>query len=78
MFTLFIYNFSATVLSICNKFNWHMHSQLVLSLHWILTCSFQGHELALHVLYHLHSLDILDSVESSSFAVYEKFLLVVV
>lgn len=41
--------------------------------------SFQGHELALHVLYHLHSLDILDSVESSSsFSVYEKFLLVVV
>lgn len=37
----------------------------------------KGHELALHVLYHLHSLDILDSVESSSFAVYEKFLLVV-
>ncbi|XP_038898452.1 uncharacterized protein LOC120086087 isoform X2 [Benincasa hispida] len=38
----------------------------------------KGHELALHVLYHLHSLDILNSVESSSsFAVYEKFLLVV-
>ncbi|XP_022977156.1 uncharacterized protein LOC111477314 isoform X1 [Cucurbita maxima] len=37
----------------------------------------KGHELALHVLYHLHSLNILDSVESSSFAVYEKFLLVV-
>ncbi|XP_022140519.1 uncharacterized protein LOC111010308 isoform X2 [Momordica charantia] len=37
----------------------------------------KGHELALHVLYHLHSLDILDSVESSSSAVYEKFLLVV-
>ncbi|XP_022940451.1 symplekin isoform X2 [Cucurbita moschata] len=37
----------------------------------------KGHELALHVLYHLRSLDILDSVESSSSAVYEKFLLVV-
>ncbi|KAG6591713.1 Symplekin, partial [Cucurbita argyrosperma subsp. sororia] len=37
----------------------------------------KGHELVLHVLYHLHSLNILDSVESSSFSVYEKFLLVV-
>ena len=55
-----------------------MNSWLVLSIHLILMSSFQGHELALHVLYHLRSLDILDSVESSSFAVYEKFLLVVV
>ncbi|CAB4267386.1 unnamed protein product [Prunus armeniaca] len=36
-----------------------------------------GHELVLHVLYHLHALTISDSVESCSFAtaVYEKFLL---
>ncbi|XP_065881785.1 uncharacterized protein [Euphorbia lathyris] len=39
----------------------------------------KGHELVMHILYHLHSLVILDSVESSSYAsfVYEKFLLVV-
>uniref|UniRef100_A0A5B6YMW5 Symplekin n=2 Tax=Davidia involucrata TaxID=16924 RepID=A0A5B6YMW5_DAVIN len=37
----------------------------------------KGHELAMHVLYHLHTLMISDSVEHSSFAtvVYEKFLL---
>ncbi|KAG5048627.1 hypothetical protein JHK85_009730 [Glycine max] len=37
----------------------------------------QGHELVLHVLYHLHSLMILDSVgnASSSAVLYEKFLL---
>lgn len=41
---------------------------------------FQGHELVLHVLYHLHSLMIFDSVEnaSSSAVLYEKFLLGVV
>ncbi|KAJ9674105.1 hypothetical protein PVL29_023574 [Vitis rotundifolia] len=40
----------------------------------------KGHELVLHILYHLHSLMISDSVEHSSFAavVYEKFLLAVV
>ncbi|XP_031276645.1 uncharacterized protein LOC116135075 isoform X2 [Pistacia vera] len=39
----------------------------------------KGHELVLHVLYHLHSLMILGSNESSSYAavVYEKFLLAV-
>ncbi|CAK7347323.1 unnamed protein product [Dovyalis caffra] len=39
----------------------------------------KGHELVLHILYHLHSLTILDSAESASYAavVYEKFLLVV-
>lgn len=37
----------------------------------------KGHELAMHVLYHLHTLMISSSVEQSSFAtgVYEKFLL---
>ncbi|XP_052203340.1 uncharacterized protein LOC127808772 isoform X2 [Diospyros lotus] len=37
----------------------------------------KGHELAMHVLYHLHSLMVSDSVELSSFAAiaYEKFLL---
>ncbi|MED6148195.1 hypothetical protein PIB30_050815 [Stylosanthes scabra] len=37
----------------------------------------KGHELVLHVLYHLHCLTLLDSVEnsSSSSALYEKFLL---
>lgn len=73
------YYFLPRFLVLLIKFHWHMYSWLVLSLHLTLTCSFQGHELALHVLYHLHSLDILDSVgSSSSFAVYEKFLLVVV
>ncbi|KAL6317735.1 hypothetical protein AAG906_030489 [Vitis piasezkii] len=40
----------------------------------------KGHELVLHILYHLHALMISDSVEHSSFAavVYEKFLLAVV
>lgn len=40
----------------------------------------QGHELVLHVLYHLHSLMIVDSVgnASSSAVLYEKFLLGVV
>ncbi|KAE8125934.1 hypothetical protein FH972_020695 [Carpinus fangiana] len=39
----------------------------------------KGHELVLHVLYHLHALMILDSVENSSVAavVYEKLLLAV-
>ena len=72
------YNFSTTIHSILNKFNWHMYSWLYLSPPLNFDCFFQGHELALHVLYHLHSLNILDSVESSSFVVYEKFLLVVV
>ncbi|KAJ6709606.1 SYMPLEKIN-RELATED [Salix koriyanagi] len=38
-----------------------------------------GHEVVLHFLYHLHSLTILDSVGSASYAavLYEKFLLVV-
>ncbi|XP_037495674.1 uncharacterized protein LOC105630767 [Jatropha curcas] len=37
----------------------------------------KGHELVLHILYHLHSLMIVDSVGNSSYAsvVYEKFLL---
>ncbi|GFS44111.1 hypothetical protein Acr_00g0088530 [Actinidia rufa] len=37
----------------------------------------KGHELVMHVVYHLHALMISDSVEQSSFAavVYEKFLL---
>lgn len=40
---------------------------------------FQGHELVLHVLYHLHSQTITDSVQNSYPAVvYEKFLLAVV
>lgn len=41
---------------------------------------FQGHELVLHVLYHLYSMMILDSDGSSTYAsaIYEKFLLVVV
>ncbi|XP_052731727.1 uncharacterized protein LOC108330478 isoform X2 [Vigna angularis] len=44
----------------------------ILEDHWI-----KGHELVLHVLYHLHSLMIFDSVEnaSSSAVLYEKFLL---
>ncbi|KAK7352949.1 hypothetical protein VNO80_18380 [Phaseolus coccineus] len=44
----------------------------ILEDHWL-----KGHELVLHVLYHLHSLMILDSVEnaSSSAVLYEKFLL---
>ncbi|KAJ6730256.1 SYMPLEKIN-RELATED [Salix viminalis] len=39
----------------------------------------KGHEVVLHFLYHLHSLTILDSVGSASYAavLYEKFLLVV-
>eukprot|EP00257_Ricinus_communis_P017024 XP_015575361.1 uncharacterized protein LOC8288069 [Ricinus communis] len=39
----------------------------------------KGHELVMHILYHLHSLMILDSPGSSSYAsaVYEKFVLVV-
>ncbi|KAF2323897.1 hypothetical protein GH714_003802 [Hevea brasiliensis] len=39
----------------------------------------KGHELVLHILYHLHSLVTLDSAGSSSYAsaLYEKFLLVV-
>ncbi|KAL5559889.1 hypothetical protein UlMin_036100 [Ulmus minor] len=39
----------------------------------------EGHELVLHVLYHLYSLSIPDSVEDTSFpaVVYEKFLLTV-
>lgn len=37
----------------------------------------QGHELVLHILYHLHSLVISDSTSSAA-AVYEKFLLGVV
>lgn len=46
---------------------------------WLISI-FQGHELVLHVLYHLHSLMILDSAENSSVpaVVYEKLLLAVV
>lgn len=66
------------MVGILNKSDWYVYSWFILSLYLISTHCFQGHELALHVLYHLHSLDILDSVESSSSAVYEKFLLVVV
>ncbi|BBG95932.1 hypothetical protein Prudu_004596, partial [Prunus dulcis] len=54
--------------------------EIVVLLHKHILVDYQqqkGHELVLHVLYHLHALTISDSVESCSFAtaVYEKFLL---
>lgn len=51
---------------------------MVLCFFFFILC--QGHELVQHVLYHLYSLMILGSSESSSNAavVYEKFLLAVV
>lgn len=50
----------------------------VLKLYFSLLC--QGHELVLHILYHLQSLMISSSNENSSYvaAVYEKLLLAVV
>ncbi|CAL8997639.1 unnamed protein product [Prunus brigantina] len=55
-------------------------NEIVVLLHKHILVDYQqqkGHELVLHVLYHLHALTISDSVESCSFAtaVYEKFLL---
>ncbi|XP_021832136.1 uncharacterized protein LOC110772068 [Prunus avium] len=54
--------------------------EIVVLLHKHILVDYQqqkGHELVLHVLYHLHALTMSDSVENCSFAtaVYEKFLL---
>lgn len=39
---------------------------------------FQGHELVLHILYHLHFLAASNAVPNSAEVIYEKFLLAVV
>ncbi|XP_050378801.1 uncharacterized protein LOC126796082 [Argentina anserina] len=56
-----------------------MDDEIIVRLHKHIVVDYQqkkGHELVLHILYHLEALAVSDSVESSAFALmYEKFLL---